>query len=468
MTEITIPNNFEPRPYQVPFMRYMDNGGRQAICIWHRRGGKDLCAMHQTCKMMHRRKGVYWHVFPTAEQGKKAIWEGFTRDGSRIMEQVFPLAIRKSPREWRPSGEMVVELKCGSIWRLLGSDKVSLVGAGPVGVVFSEYAVAKPSAWEYIRPMLAENDGWAAFISTPRGENHCKALYDAAREPGSGWFHDLRTLEQTRAYDPERTLAEARASGMPEALIRQEYLCDWTAANVGSVWGDLIEQLEKAGAVAEFEPDGARAFTTWDLGGSGARGDSTAFWLWEIYRDGVSLLDYYENHGKTLEHYWDEVDSRCAAAGVRPVKNWLPHDARAKHLTGVSVLEQCLQRWGSDRVAIYPEENLGNGIQAGRWLLQRSVRIHPRCRDGISALKEYHYAWDEDRKTLGNKPKHDWSSHGADAFRGLALVVKRSEMLTRQEPKKQPKTSLRQPPTLDELFSDADANSGAASWPKRI
>jgi len=138
------------------------------------------------------------------------------------------------------------------------------------------------------------------------------------------------------------------------------------------------------------------------------------------------------------------------------VKHWLPHDARAKHLTGVSVLEQCAEHWGMEHVAIYPEDNLLNGIQAGRWLLQRTVRVHPRCSEGLEALRAYHYGWDEDRKTFTNQPEHDWSSHGADGFRGLALVARRTEELTRPvkpEPAKPFARSMASV-TLDDLWSE--------------
>jgi phage terminase large subunit len=471
-----IPNDFDPRPYQRRYMRYFTDGGsdgrgkRAAWCV-HRRGGKDLTALHTTAMLMHRRVGVYWHVFPTAEQGKKAIWTEFRSDGKRIMENVFPKWMRKSPKDFAPSGEMIVELKCGSIWRLMGSDKIEVVGAGPVGVVFSEFALAKPSTWELVSPMLRANSGWAAFISTPRGNNHFKREFDTAgREPG--WFRDIQTVHDTgqtyastrrpgQMIGPNAMIEEEIASGRQASFVRQEYECDWTAANVGAVWGDLIETLEKNGAIAEFDFDRKRVFSTWDLGGSGAKGDATCFWLWAPTPDGADVLDYYENHGKTLEHYWDEMARREAAIGVRAVRHWLPHDARAKHLTGVSVLEQSIKHWGAERVAIYPEDNLLNGIQAGRWLLQRPVRFHPRCSEGIEALKAYHYEFDEDRNTLSNQPEHDWSSHAADGFRGLSLVVKRTEAMSRPEPPPEDliAKALKQP-TLDELFAYQPQPSG--------
>ena len=457
MARVVLPNRFTPRAYQVPFMRYLDNhsyGGRAVWCV-HRRGGKDLTAMHQTCKMAHRRRGTYWHVFPTAEQGRRSIWTEFTKSGDRIMEQVFPRAIRKSPREWSPNQEMVVELRCGSIWRLMGSDKIEVAGAGPVGVVFSEMALAKPSTWHFVRPMLREREGWAAFVSTPRGKNHFHQLWETAgREPG--WWRELLSLEDTRAYDPVATIAEERAEGMPESLIRQEYLCDWTAANVGSVYGELVEALDKGGAIVEFgDYDRARSFTTWDLGGAGASGDATCFWLWSVRGDACDLVDYYEHHGKPLSHYLDEVELRERAHGLKCVRHWFPHDARAKSLvTGASVLEQVGGRWGPDRIGIYPEVSFLDGVQAARWLLQRSVRIHPRCGEGLEALKSYHYGWNDDRKVFSSTPVHDWSSHAADAFRGVACVVRFAERVTRPAEKATiPPVPAAKPATLDDLLA---------------
>ena len=462
--QILIPNaKFRPRWYQRPVIdHYTANGhdGRKkrGVLVLHRRAGKDIAGMQIIDVCAWRRVGMYWHTFPTFEQGRKAIWEGFTKDGDRIIDFVFPPEQVRS----RDNQQMRVELKNGSIYRIIGTDKIEAVGAGPVGVLHSEYSIAKPKARDLIAPMLRENDGWELCVYTPRGNNHGKKLYDlaranAVRDPET-WFCDLKTLYDTRAYDPDATLAEERASGRPEALVRQEYLCDWTAANVGAVYGDLIEALEKVGAVSDFQYDGTRAFVVFDLGGSGAKGDATAFWVFVARDDGVDLVGYYENHGKTLQHYWDEVERVCVDARVRPVQFWLPHDARDHHLTGVSVLEECVEHWGHERVSIYPETSLLNGIQAARWLLQRSVRVHPRCSEGWEALKAYHYEWDEDRKTLSNQPFHDWSSHGSDAFRGLALVLR--ESIDRTRPKrdeKKPQTrSVDDGVSVDEAWADYD------------
>lgn len=458
---VQVPNNFTPRPYQRGYMAYHDAGGKRSVWVVARRGGKDLTSLHQTHKMMWQRVGAYWHVYPTAEWGRRAIWTEFTRDGQRIMEQVFPAALRKSPAKWAPQGEMVVELKNGSVWRLLGSDMNEVVGAGPVGVVFSEFALAKPKAWDLIRPMLMERDGWASFVSTPRGRNHLKKLFDVAQVT-PGWWAQRLTIHDIGGYPgrtPESILAEERASGMPEALVRQEYECDWTAALVGSVWGDLVEALDKAGLLGQdFEHPSTGIYTTWDLGID----DATAVWWWRFRADrSVEVLDYYEARNKPLSHYFDEVDRRALERGWKYQRHWLPHDARARTLaTGVSIIELCAEHWGAEFVDIAPALSLMDGIQAGRWLLQRKPRFHARCAEGVEALRQYHYKWDEDAKTLSSQPVHDWSSHGADAFRGIACTARYLEELTRPPPET-PRMPVAQPLssiTMDQAFEWAAAD----------
>ena len=444
---ITLPNEFTPREYQRRYMAWFDSGGKRAVWVVHRRGGKDLTGAHQLCKMAHLRKGQYWHVFPTFEQGRKAIWEGFRSDGKRVIENVFPEALVRRRNEQ----QMMLELKCGSIYRIIGSDKIEVVGAGPAGVLFSEYSIAKPRAWDLIAPMLRENDGWASFVYTPRGNNHGKKLFDMAQK-NPDWFCEMQTLYDTRAYDPERTLSEERAAGRPEALIRQEYLCDWTAANVGSVWGEQMEALEKAGRLEAFDHPGDGVVTTWDMGIS----DAMAIWFWRINEDrSADLIDHYEATGKALSHFFDVVEAKPYVY----LKHWVPHDARARtYQTGVSTVEMFVKRWGAERVGVVPSLSFEDGIQAARWLLQQKVRFHPRAAEGIEALKAYHYAWDDDLKVFSSKPEHDWSSHTSDAFRYVACVVKRTEMVTR------PAVTENHPPavplsgsfTLDRLFEDRE------------
>lgn len=460
--QVTLPNGFTPRPYQARAMRYFDNGGKRAITVWHRRAGKDLVAGHQTCKAGHETIGSYWHFFPTLAQARRAIWEGFTKDGKRILEGVFPGFL--DPRregsivERRNDQQMFLELRCGSIWRLMGTDKIEAVGAGPKGVVFSEFALCKPSAWDFVRPMLRESGGWAWFITTPRGRNHAYKLFEAAT-PETGWYRDVQTVRDTglkyasnrgaHELDAEVMMAEEAAEGMAPELVRQEYLCDFNAALVGSIYGDLMEKHEAAAFA--HETDGV--FTNWDLGIS----DSTSIWFWRLRATGVEFIDFYESHGQPISHYLDVVASKP----YRYINHWLPHDARARTLvTGASILETVLPVLGADKVQIAPQLSLLDGLQAGRWLLQQpGTRFHWRCAEGVEALRQYHYQYDEDRRAYSRKPEHDWSSHAADGFRYSAVVARVSPLLVPPAPDAPPP-----PPkalhetTMDEAWAWSDAS----------
>ena len=182
----------------------------------------------------------------------------------------------------------------------------------------------------------------------------------------------------------------------------------------GSVYGDLLAALEARGGVLEFSHPTDGVYITHDLGIS----DATAQWYWRLNGDGaVDLIDYYEATGKPISHFMDEADAR----GYKIVRYLLPHDARARTLvTGGSVLDQFLSRYGMAKVGIVPELSLADGIQASRWTLGLPMRIHSRCEPGLKMLKAYRYGWDEERKIYSRVPVHDFSSHGSDAFRYVA------------------------------------------------
>lgn len=226
MPEITIPHNFTPRPYQMPLLKAMDSGTRRACLVWHRRAGKDKCALNLTIKKMFERVGTYFHALPTYNQGRKVLWDGRGKDEFKFMDHFPPEIIAR-----RNSTEMKIELVNGSIWQVIGADNYdSVVGSNPVGIVFSEYSVSEryPMAWDYFRPMLTENGGWAIFIFTPRGRNHGFELYQQAAINPS-WFTQILTVEDTKAIGLAE-IDEDRRAGMSEDMIQQEYYCSFLAA----------------------------------------------------------------------------------------------------------------------------------------------------------------------------------------------------------------------------------------------
>ena len=224
---ITVPCNYTPRSYQMPFLRAMDKGKNRACLIWHRKSGKTMTLMNFACKKAFERVGTYFHAFPEYGQGRKVVWDGRDNDGNSLLENHFPQEIRTSTN----NTEMKITLVNGSIYQIIGADNYdSLVGPNPMGIILDEYAVSDryPVAWDYFRPILAANGGWAVFVYTPRGMNHGWKLWqDALRS--ERWFTQLLSVEDTGAVTKERIQNE-REDGMSEDMVNQEFFCSFLAS----------------------------------------------------------------------------------------------------------------------------------------------------------------------------------------------------------------------------------------------
>lgn len=216
--EITIPHNFTPRSYQLPVLEAFDSGIRYGVLIMHRRAGKDKTAWNLMIKKALERVGVYFYFLPTYSQAKKVIWDNIDKDGFKLLDHI-PKELIKNKNET----EMKIELQNGSVIQLLGADSYDrIVGTNPAGVVFSEYAIQKKEAWDYISPILRENKGWALFIYTPRGKNHGWSLYQIAKESDK-WYCGVFNVEDTKAIDKEELGEEKKEK--PQSIYQQEYMC---------------------------------------------------------------------------------------------------------------------------------------------------------------------------------------------------------------------------------------------------
>lgn len=415
--KIKIPHEWKARKYQLPLWYYLRDGvekgkwNKRAVVVWHRRAGKDSLALNWTAAASQYRRGVYWHMLPSAKQGRKVVWDGIDKQGRRIIDQVFPPDIRKAVNQQ----EMRIELQNGSIWQVVGSDNYdSLVGANPVGVVFSEYSVANPAAWNFIRPILAENGGWALFIYTPRGRNHGYDIYKMALE-NDDWFSQIMTIKDSKAFD-EKLVDMERKAGMPEAMIQQEFYCSFDAAIMGAYYGEAIKTAKDAGRVSEsvtLEPS-LKVNTAWDLGID----DATAIWFFQVSPGGeIRVIDYHEGHGGGIHDYAKVLEER----GYVYDQHLLPHDVKVRELgTGRSRLET-FERLGI-RGTVVPRLGVEDGVEAVRNILPLCWFNEEKTRRGLDALEQYRQDWDEKHQTF--KRVHDWTSHAADAFRYLAVGLR--------------------------------------------
>jgi phage terminase large subunit len=419
---VRLPNNWRCREYQDPLWDYLNNGGKRAVAIWHRRSGKDDVAINWTAVAMARRTASYWHLLPEAEQARKAIWTAVDpHTGIRRIDQAFPKEIRRRTLD----DKMFIETRWGSTWQVLGSDNYnSFVGAPPAGIVYSEYALSNPNSWAYARPILAENGGWATFITTPRGRNHAQRLYKyASTDPA--WFashlsvRDTGVISQAVIDQERKELAAERGDEEADNIINQEYYCDFDAAIPGSYYGRLLAKLEKDGAIRDVPWDPRYpVFTAWDIG----VGDSTAIWFFQQVGNQVRVIDFYESSGVGADHYAKQCkQERDYGYGG----HILPHDADDREwgnnaMSRVSVLKGL----GIKPCRVLTNASVDDGINAVRVLLPTCVFDAKKCEKGLDALRQYQKLWDEKLRTFKNTPRHDWASHAADAFRYLAQGIK--------------------------------------------
>jgi phage terminase large subunit len=460
-------NGWRPRPHQRKLWQHFkgrdgktfDGTGKRAIEIAHRRWGKDDVALHLTAQSSVSRVGTYWHLLPQYEQARKAIWNAVNpHTGRRRIDEAFP-------KEWRANTnehEMFIRFKWGSTWQVIGSDNYqSLVGTPPVGIVLSEWAKAHPGAWAYLAPILIENKGWALAITTPEGRNHAAKMYEMARQD-AGWFAELQTIEdsirlnEAAGFKPSITLTDVEAQRREyhtifdaesgDALIQQEYYCSFAAAILGAFWGKQLEKAEREGRICELDlVKGYPVNRAWDIGID----DPMAIWCFQVGPGWLHIIDYIEGSGQGFDFYADQLRERGYLENKRGI-DYVPHDAKQREPGAPDgrTRIQTMFSLGLNPLLV-PDHKPIDRVNAGRRILSSCWFDSSRCEKGLEILRSYKSEWDQKNRVFSKTIKHDWASHGGDAFGHLAVAV--------EFPKKRPeeekfKGVVARPITVNDLL----------------
>lgn len=409
MTKITIPYNFEPRAYQIPLFNCLADGKKRGIAVWHRRAGKDKTFINILAKEAFARVGTYFYILPYYTQARKIIWEGMDKYGFRFIDHFPPQLVKR-----RDNQQMVLELVNGSIVRLLGSDDIdSIVGTNPVGVIFSEFSLHKVAAWNYLRPILLENDGWALFNGTPRGKNHLWDLLCKAKEDPA-WFVSVKTIDDTGIMSPSQ-VEEEIANGMPRELAQQEFWCSFDAALVGAYYSAEMNRAVTEGRVSNTPWDSQYpVHTGWDLGID----DMTVIWFIQQVGKELRVIDLIADNGRGLDSYIKQMQDKPYVYGT----HYLPHDVQVREFTtGKSRLDTMYQL-GLKDIVVVKKSSVEDGIGETRKIINKCWFDAKKCDKGVEALKQYRAAFNEALQTYTG-PIHGWESHYADAFRTFAMGV---------------------------------------------
>ena len=410
--EIEIPYHFIERDYQAPIFEAIVAWVKRIIMVWHRRAGKDKTCFNVIVHQAMKKVWIYYYVFPTYSQGKKAAWDWIDKDGWKTINHIPREAIKR-----KNDTEMKVELVNGSIIQIIWSDNVdSIVWTNPIGIVFSEYSLQSPAVWDFLRPILAENGWWAIFNFTPRWDNHAKELLDMAKENPDRMV-SIQTVDDTKAIPPEVLESERKEiiqKNGSDAIFQQEYYCSFDAWINWSYYAEILTQLEERWQRTTLPYDPALdVFTVWDLGIN----DSTAIRFRQRLGKEIRIIDYYETNWEWLSHYVGKLKEKPYRYGTM----WLPHDAQARSLQTGKTVEEKMYEYGFSDIQIVPKLSVLDGINSARAILPYCWFDRVNTERWWKCLKNYHKELDEKRQAF-KWPEHDWSSHGADAFRYLAVV----------------------------------------------
>jgi phage terminase large subunit len=399
---ITLP--YAPRGVFLPFH---ERKQRWAVLVAHRRAGKTVSTINDKIRRaLITPKANYRaaYVAPFFVQAKDIAWDYLKRYAA-------PVIVDKN------ESDLWVELVNGARIRLYGADNADRLRGGYLDdVTIDEPADMRlATVWgEIIRPMLADRQGTGTFIGTPKGKNEFHRIFERAKADPDNWFSAVLKASETGLLR-ESELADARAEMTPEQYA-QEFDCSFDAAIVGAYYAGQIAQAEREGRISSVEVDDALpVHTAWDLG----IGDSTAIWLWQAAPGGLRIVDYIEDHGKALPHYVAELNAKGYKYGI----DFVPHDARARELgTGRTRVETLAGLGRNPRLG--PIHTVDDGINAVRQTLPVMWFDRDKTAAGVEALRQYRTEYDEKTKAFKDKPRHDWTSHAADAARYMALAYR--------------------------------------------
>lgn len=408
MKDIVIPV-LDYREYQKPLIRYIREGGKRAVWVAHRRSGKDVTCWQAMIEAAAETVGTYFYCLPEFSHSRRVIWDGMLNDGQKFTDLV-PRGLVKSTNE----SQMKIELINSSVIQLVGSDQYDrLVGTNPRGIVFSEFSITHPMAWQILRPILAANNGWVIFNGTPRGKNHFhEMLLQAKNDPT--WFWAVDTVDTTGVLSKE-VLAQER-SEMDIDIFNQEYHCSFDAANKGAYYSEQIMSFRQQNRLCKVPYDPKlMVYTAFDPGDN-----TTAIVYFQVYGKEIRIIDAEEFFNPSVEGIFTTVMQKPYQYGM----HFLPFDATVNQMQlGMSIIDQ-LRKLGLQNIQDLPQQK---SKMAGIKLVQTAFASfwidESLEKKVLSPLGSYAPKFNENTHTYSMEPEHNWASHMSDAVRYMVLAL---------------------------------------------
>lgn len=428
------------RPYQLKVQKklFNENVLRQ-LHSWPRRSGKEVTTFNLIISAAIEKPGLYMMVYPTNVRGRAVLWDGaiLMPDGQSIkfIDMIPKRLLAKKPNDQ----EMKIKLVNGSVIWVVGSDLDvdKLRGTNPRGIVYSEFAFQDPRVFHIMLPVLRQNGGWMISQSTFDGQNHFYHLIKN-NENDPLWYcrvESITTLldEQGNRYITDEMIEEDRRAGMPEYLIQQEYYGNVVVNEETKYFAHAIKALyDDNRIVSGLIMPNSPAYAFYDIG----MDDSTAIIIVQFKRVKDYLapicVGYIENNNRDLRFYVTEIRQFAARYNLVVHSHYFPHDGQKRDFnTGKNSID-FMQEMG-ERAFIVPRPSSKiNAIESMRRKLYITELYKENTVRLLDCLSNYSKEYDDKMGKYKERPVHDWSSHGVDAFQTLTIALD-TGMITNNE-----------------------------------
>lgn len=280
---------------------------------------------------------------------------------------------------------------------------------------FEEAQNASFATLKTLRPTIRKEGSqiiftWNPFLPTDPIDEFCASIQN---EPDV-LVINVNYTENPFLSDTALREIQIERESSTDAEFNHIYLGQFDTTFQGHYYAQLVQKARDDGRICEApRKAGVDIVLAWDLG----LRDATAIWVAQVVGLQPRIIDYYENHLEDLEHYVQWVKDNDYAKGAI----FLPHDSKHERLGMKGSIKSQLREMGLLNLKDTPNVSIDSGMSAAKNLLKECYFDKDKCKNGLSALSHYHAKYDEIKKTFTEV--HDWSSHGSDAFRYLALAL---------------------------------------------
>jgi phage terminase large subunit len=255
--------------------------------------------------------------------------------------------------------------------------------------------------WISFNPELETDETYQRFVLKPPAD----CIQIKINWSDNPWFPDTLMLEKDALK--ERDLEAYNQ--VWEGLCRQSV--------DGAIFAKELQQAELDGRLTKVPYDATKpVHAVFDLGWA----DSTAIWFLQFVGMETRLIRYIEDSQKTISHYLATMQT----FGYVYDKVWLPHDAENKTLAAAGRSIDDIVRAAGYKTQILPRVPILDSINAARTIFPSCYFDRDNAAEGIDCLRHYRYEVDPVTGQFSRTPLHDHYSHGADAFRYIALMIK--------------------------------------------